>query len=165
MAFDCSSTCPLLSCYFIQFVWSYLHINPSLSIVKLKARTFERSFESYTTIITCIQLFANPRFPVVYVQCNIVVCFEISPYCEVTLNLSSFFRLKSTPTISKAIFLIRVELKVIFLHYANMSVQYTANCNGCKYDNLQFKYLDIFYISSSKNRLWVHVITASIRRF
>ena len=31
-------------------------------------------------------------------------------------------------------------------HYANMSVQYTANFNGCKKDNFQFKFLDFFLI-------------------
>ena len=48
-------------------------------------------------------------------------------------------------------------------HYANMSVQYTANFNGCKSDNFQFKCLDFFLIFCSKHRLWVHVRTAPMR--
>ena len=31
-------------------------------------------------------------------------------------------------------------------HYANMSVQYTAIFNGCKNDNFQMKFFDIFLI-------------------
>ena len=32
------------------------------------------------------------------------------------------------------------------LHYANMSVQYTAIFHGCKNDNFQMKFFDIFLI-------------------
>ena len=32
------------------------------------------------------------------------------------------------------------------LHYANMSVQYTAIFHGCKNDNCQMKIFDIFFI-------------------
>ena len=31
-------------------------------------------------------------------------------------------------------------------HYANMSVQYTAIFHGCKNDNFQMKFFDIFHI-------------------
>ena len=34
------------------------------------------------------------------------------------------------------------------LHYANMSVQYTAIFHGCKNDNFQMKIFDIFLISA-----------------
>ena len=33
----------------------------------------------------------------------------------------------------------------VLSHYANMSVKYTANFNGCKNDNLQYNYLDFFF--------------------
>ena len=36
------------------------------------------------------------------------------------------------------------------IHYANMSVQYTAIFHGCKNDNFQMKMLDIFLISAQK---------------
>ena len=52
-----------------------------------------------------------------------------------------------------------------FGHYANMSVQYTAIIHGCKNDNFQMKIFDIFLIFAPKHRLWVHVRTASARRF
>ena len=51
------------------------------------------------------------------------------------------------------------------LHYANMSVQYSAIFHGCKNDNFQMKIFDIFSYFCSKHRLWVHVRTASMRRF
>ena len=50
-------------------------------------------------------------------------------------------------------------------HYANMSVQYTAIFDDCKNDNFQMKIFDIFPFFCSKHRLWVHVRTASVRRF
>ena len=51
------------------------------------------------------------------------------------------------------------------LHYANMSVQYTAIFHGCKNDNFQMIFFKYFSYFCSKHRLWVHVRTASARRF
>ena len=48
---------------------------------------------------------------------------------------------------------------------ANMSVQYTALFHGCKNDNFQMIFFYIFFYFCSKHRLWVHVRTASARRF
>ena len=50
-------------------------------------------------------------------------------------------------------------------HYANMSVQYTAIFHGYKNDYFQLKNCDFFPYLCSKHRLWVHVRTASVRRF
>ena len=50
-------------------------------------------------------------------------------------------------------------------HYENMSMQYTVIFDGCKNDNFQMKNCNIFSYFSSKHRLWVHVRTASLRRF
>ena len=63
-------------------------------------------------------------------------------------------------------------------HYANMSVQYTAPYymsvqytayfDGCKNVNFQFNYLlfiFIFIFAQNINLMWVHVRTASMRRF
>ena len=33
---------------------------------------------------------------------------------------------------------------IFYIHYANMSVQYTAIIHGCKNDNFQMKIFDIF---------------------
>ena len=41
---------------------------------------------------------------------------------------------------------VRLYGSKIFLHYASMSVQDTANFNGCKNDNFQFTILDFFPI-------------------
>ena len=46
-------------------------------------------------------------------------------------------------------------------HYANMSMQYTAIFHGCK-NGEKMLYFSYF---CSKHRLWVHVRTASLRRF
>ena len=48
-------------------------------------------------------------------------------------------------------------------HYANMSVQYTAIFHGYKNDYFQMKNCNIFLIFAPKHRLWVHVITTSVR--
>ena len=50
-------------------------------------------------------------------------------------------------------------------HYANMSVQYTAIFHGCKKGNFQTKKMWSFSHFCSKHRSWVHVRTASLRRF
>ena len=50
-------------------------------------------------------------------------------------------------------------------HYANMSVQYTAIFHGCKNDNFHMIFFLYFSYFCSKYRLWVHVRTASVRRF
>ena len=39
-----------------------------------------------------------------------------------------------------------VYLKSIHVHYANMSVQYTAIFHGCKNDKFEMKIFDIFLI-------------------
>ena len=38
------------------------------------------------------------------------------------------------------------NMKFFALHYANMSAQYTAIFHGCKNDNFQMKFFDIFLI-------------------
>ena len=64
-------------------------------------------------------------------------------------------------------------------HYENLPMQYTEIFFGCKNENFHWKKIDIFLIfaqnidcgytleppRSSKHRLWVHVRTASARRF
>ena len=52
-----------------------------------------------------------------------------------------------------------------YFHYANMPVQYTAIFYGCKNDNFQIIFFGYFSYFCSKHRLWVHVRTASARRF
>ena len=47
-------------------------------------------------------------------------------------------------------------------HYENMPMQYLAIFYGCKNDNFQMKNCNIFLIFA---RLWVHIRTASLRRF
>ena len=37
-------------------------------------------------------------------------------------------------------------LSAYYVHYENMSVQYTAIFHGCKNDNFQMKFFDIFLI-------------------
>ena len=39
-----------------------------------------------------------------------------------------------------------IFISLRLLHYANMSVQYTAIFHGCKNDNFQMKNFDIFFI-------------------
>ena len=51
------------------------------------------------------------------------------------------------------------------LHYANISVQYTTVFHGRKNGNFEMKKCDIFLFFCSKHRSWVHVRTASLRRF
>ena len=60
--------------------------------------------------------------------------------------------------------LLHLSLKVMS-HYENMPVQYTAIFHGCKNGNFQMKNCDIFSYFCSKHRSWVHVRTASVRRF
>ena len=50
-------------------------------------------------------------------------------------------------------------------HYANMPVQYTAIFHGCINDNFQIIFFLNFFLFLLKDRLWVHVRTASVRRF
>ena len=49
-------------------------------------------------------------------------------------------------------------------HYENMSMQYTAIFHGSKNENLKINKLK-FFLFLPKHRLWVHVRTASMRRF
>ena len=56
------------------------------------------------------------------------------------------------------------NVETIHDHYANMSMQYTAIFHGCKNVNFLMKNYNIF-LFWSKHRLWVHVRTATVRRF
>ena len=49
-------------------------------------------------------------------------------------------------------------------HYENLPMQYTEIFKVVKNENFQWKNFDIFLIFA-QNRLWVHVRTASARRF
>ena len=51
-------------------------------------------------------------------------------------------------------------------HYSNTPyMYYTAIFHGCKIDCFQMKNCDRFSCFCSKHKLWVHVRTASVRRF
>ena len=50
-------------------------------------------------------------------------------------------------------------------HYENPPMQYAAIFKGCKNGNFQMKNCDVFSYFCSKHTLWVHVGTASMRRF
>ena len=50
-------------------------------------------------------------------------------------------------------------------HYENTPIQYTLIFHGCKNDNFFFFFFLLFSYFCSKHRLWVHVRTASLRRF
>ena len=61
------------------------------------------------------------------------------------------------------------KMKVGFLwsfHHENTPIQYTAIFQGFKNDYLQMKNCDIFLIFAQNiDCAWVHVRTASVRRF
>ena len=51
------------------------------------------------------------------------------------------------------------------VHYENTPMQYTAILYGCENDNFQLIFCDYLSYFCSKHILWVHVRTASLRRF
>ena len=50
-------------------------------------------------------------------------------------------------------------------HYENMPMQYTAVFHSCKNANFQWIFFLYFSYFCSKHKAWVHVRTASVRRF
>ena len=51
------------------------------------------------------------------------------------------------------------------IHYENTPMQHTAIFHGCKNDNFRLIFCFNIFIFLLKHRLWVHVRTASLRRF
>ena len=56
-------------------------------------------------------------------------------------------------------------IAIVTKHYANRPMQYTAIFHCCKNFNFQMKNYNMFSFFALKHRSWVHVRTASLRRF
>ena len=54
---------------------------------------------------------------------------------------------------------------ILVSHYDNMPILYTIIFTNVKNVNFQMKNSDLFLIFALKNKLWVHIRTASMRRF
>ena len=83
---------------------------------------------------------------------------------------TTFFSSKNCPfaadNVSRSVLHGSVNMMYLdYTHYVNMSEQYTAIFHGCKNDNFQMIFLKYFSYFCSKHRLWVHVRTASVRRY
>ena len=57
------------------------------------------------------------------------------------------------------------EGHILFIHFANTPMQNTAIFHGCKNVKFSDDFLNIFLIFAQNIDCWVHVRTASMRRF